>query len=168
MVSMLHSDASRGRSFAKDPAVVHYRGRYLLYYTLPGYGDGRARDGTAIGIAESQDLEQWRRLGEIGPQADYERNGLCAPGAVVLDGRSHLFYQMYGNGPRDAICHAMSDDGLSLTRDVTNPILRPTGAWNCGRAIDAADVVDCGRVLLTRRRAIPSCACRCWAYRRPR
>lgn len=145
---MLYSDDSRGRPFAKDPAVVRFGGRYLLYYTLPSYGDGRAGDGLAIGIAESKDLEDWRRVGEITPGADYEANGLCAPGALVWEGRVHLFYQTYGNGPRDAICHAVSDDGLRFSRDATNPIIRPTGAWNCGRAIDADVVVDGDRLLL--------------------
>jgi predicted GH43/DUF377 family glycosyl hydrolase len=145
---MLYTDTSRGRPFAKDPAVVRYGGRYLLYYTLPSYGDGRAGDGSAIGIAESADLESWRRVGEITPEAEYEANGLCAPGALVWGGRVHLFYQTYGNGPRDAICHAVSSDGLRFTRDATNPIIRPTGAWNCGRAIDADVVVDGDRLLL--------------------
>jgi predicted GH43/DUF377 family glycosyl hydrolase len=145
---MLYTDSSRGRSFAKGPAVVWYAGRYLMYYSIPAYGDGRPGDGLAIGIAESQDLEAWRRIGEIAPQADYEKNGLCAPGALVHDGRLHLFYQMYGNGPRDAICHAVSDDGLHFERNATNPIIRPSGAWNCGRAIDADVVVDGERLLL--------------------
>ena len=54
-------------------------------------------------------------------------------GWFVLRGRLHLFYQTYGNGRRDAICHAWSDDGLNFTRDLSNPVFRPTGDWNCGR-----------------------------------
>jgi predicted GH43/DUF377 family glycosyl hydrolase len=49
----------------------------------------------------------------------------------------HLFYQTYGNGTNDAICHAWSTDGISFTRNKTNPIFHPDGNWNCGRAIDA-------------------------------
>jgi hypothetical protein len=66
----------------------------------------------------------------------------------VLDGQVHLFYQTYGNGPRDAICHAVSGDGLHFRRNPTNPIFSPTGAWNCGRAIDADVIVDGDRLLL--------------------
>lgn len=62
---------------------------------------------------------------------------LCAPGALVRDGIVHLFYQTYGNGPKDAICHAFSADGINFERNATNPIFHPTGDWNCGRAIDA-------------------------------
>lgn len=139
---MLFADRSRGRPFAKDPAVVKFGGAYLLYYTLPPYGDGRAGDGYAMGIAASADLERWEPVGAILPEAGYEARGLCAPGAIVLGGRLHLFYQTYGNGPRDAICHAVSDDGLTFTRNATNPVFAPTGAWNNGRAIDADLLVD--------------------------
>ena len=54
---MMYADASRGRPFSKDPAVVFFGNRYLLYYSLPPYGDGRRPDGYAIGIAESADLD---------------------------------------------------------------------------------------------------------------
>lgn len=146
---MLYSDASRrGRPFAKDPAVVHFGGTYLLYYSVPPFGDGRAGDGWAIGIARSADLDAWEKIGEILPEQGPERNGLCAPGAIVLDGTVHLFYQTYGNGPKDAICHAVSADGVRFRRNPTNPIFAPTGAWNCGRAIDADVIVDGDRLLL--------------------
>ena len=121
---------------------------YLLYYSLPPFGDGRAGDGWAIGIARSSDLDSWEKIGEILPEQEPERNGLCAPGAIVLDGRVHLFYQTYGNGPKDAICHAVSEDGLRFRRNPTNPIFAPTGAWNCGRAIDADVIADGDRLLL--------------------
>ena len=46
--------------FAKDPAVVRYRSRYWLYYSLR-HEDGRF----GIGIAESADMEHWTPCGEI-------------------------------------------------------------------------------------------------------
>jgi predicted GH43/DUF377 family glycosyl hydrolase len=135
---MQYSDTSRlGRPFAKDPCVVRHGGRYLMYYSLPPATDPSVPKGWAIGIAESRDLAHWQKVGQVLPAEEYERNGLCAAGAVVLRGRVHLFYQTYGNGPRDAICHATSDDGLRFARDASNPVFRATGAWNCGRAIDA-------------------------------
>ena len=127
----------RGRPFSKDPFVVRYRGRYLLYFSVPPYGDGRKNDGWAIGIAESTDLVNWEKIGEILPRHDYEHKGLCAPGGIILDGKIHLFYQTYGSGRRDAICHAVSKDGISFVRNLSNPVFRPTGTWNAGRAIDA-------------------------------
>jgi predicted GH43/DUF377 family glycosyl hydrolase len=139
---MMFSDTSRGRPFAKDPHVVQFKGRYLMYYSVGPYLDGRAVDPWSIGIAESRDLINWQKVGEILPQTDYEAQGMCAPGAVVVNGKIHLFYQTYGNGPKDAICHAVSEDGLRFTRDASNPVFHPTGAWTSGRAIDAEVIID--------------------------
>jgi sucrose-6-phosphate hydrolase SacC (GH32 family) len=138
---MQFGDTTRlGRPYAKDPAVVRMGGRYLMYHSIPPYGDGRAGDGWAMGIAASTDLVHWQTVGSILPAAPYEAKGLCAPGALVIRGQVHLFYQTYGNGPLDRLCHAVSDDGIHFRRDPSNPIFHPTGDWNSGRAIDA-DVV---------------------------
>lgn len=136
---MMFGDTSRtGIPFSKDPHVVDFKGRYLMYYSIPPE-KGNPNSGWNIGIAESKDLIHWEKIGEITPQADaeYEKKGLCAPGALVKDGQVNLFYQTYGNGKNDAICHAVSDDGIHFRRNPTNPIFRPSGNWNCGRAIDA-------------------------------
>jgi len=138
-------DASRlGRPFSKDPSVIRFRGRYLLYYSMPPFGDGRPDDGWGIGIAESTNLIDWKKAGEFLVAEPYEGKGVAAPFAMIVDGRVHLFYQGYGAGPKDAICHAESVDGLRFERDSTNPIFRPAGDWNVGRAIDA-EVVRWGK-----------------------
>lgn len=146
---MLFGDTSRlDVAFSKDPHVIYFQGRYLMYYSIPPFKGETL--GWNIGIAESYDLVNWTRVGEISsdPEAVYEKNGLCAPGALVKDGKVHLFYQTYGNGAKDAICHAISDDGLVFRRDLTNPIFRPSGDWNCGRAIDAEVVEYNGQYFL--------------------
>ena len=119
--------------FAKDPAVVNYGGKYYLYYTFK-YPE---QNKFGIGIAYSTDMENW-------VQADYfpetqmcETNGICAPAAIVIDDVIHMFYQTYGNGADDAICHAMSMDGINFIKDETNPVYHPPKTWCCGRAIDA-------------------------------
>ena len=145
---MYVDDSRRGRPFAKDPAVVRFDGSYWLYYSIPPFGDGRKNDGSANGIPRSTDLEAWYKVGEILPQVAYEQNGLGAPGAIVLEGQIHLFYQTYGNWEKDAICHAVSEDGLHFSRNATNPIFAPTGAWTVGRAIDADVIVHEGQLFL--------------------
>ncbi|WEK36713.1 MAG: family 43 glycosylhydrolase [Candidatus Pseudobacter hemicellulosilyticus] len=125
------------RPIAKDPKLLYFKGQYLMYYSVPG----RDNQQWSIGIAASQDLTNWKKVGVIQPAADYEKNGLCAPGAILKDGKVQLFYQTYGNGRKDAICHAWSEDGINFTRNPTNPIFHPTGNWTCGRAIDA-EVVE--------------------------
>jgi len=134
---MMFGDTTRvGRPFSKDPHVVNFNDAYYMYYSVPPK-QGDPASGWNIGIAKSKDLINWTVLGDITPQADYEAKGLCAPGALVRNDTIHLFYQTYGNGPKDAICHAYSTDGINFIRNKTNPIFSPTGDWNCGRAIDA-------------------------------
>ena len=129
------ADASRGRPFSKDPSVIRFGNRYLMYYSLPPPADRST--GWSIGIAESDDLLNWQVTGHVGPAQDCDRRGLAAPAAWVHESRVHLFYQTYGNGPKDAICHAWSDDGVNFQRNPENPIFAPTGEWTVGRAIDA-------------------------------
>lgn len=150
---MLWGDEERlGRPFAKDPSVVRFGGRYLLYYSTAPWAKELAPPdaprGWAIGIAESRDLLNWKKISEILPAQECDKNGLCAPCACVLDGKVHLFYQTYGNGPRDAICHAVSEDGLRFVRNASNPVFRPSGDWTVGRAIDADVIEHDGRLLL--------------------
>ena len=66
---------------------------------------------------------------------------------ILLDGKLRLVYDTYGNGPKDAFCHATSADGLHFTRNPTNLVRRATGDWNNGRSIDV-DVVDWGSQLI--------------------
>jgi TonB family protein len=148
---MMYGDTTRvGLPYSKDPHVVKFNGRYLMYYSIPPRRWNNM-EGWNIGIAESKDLVNWQKAGEITPEAglDYEAKGLCAPCALAENGRVHLFYQTYGNGPKDAICHAVSDDGLHFERDKTNPIYHPEpSSWSCGRAIDAEVVKFKGKYFL--------------------
>lgn len=143
---MLFADTTRtGRPFSKDPHVIPFHGKYLMYYSVPPKGNS----GWGIGMAESTDLTQWKPIGSLSPAADYEAKGLCAPGALVRNDTIHLFYQTYGNDKKDAICHAWSVDGVNFTRNATNPIFAPkAGDWNCGRAIDAEVIFAKGKYFL--------------------
>lgn len=139
--AMYYDDTVRtGVPFSKDPHVIWFQGKYLMYYSVPGYTDKTGtQHGWGVAIAESADLVNWERVGEVNsdPAATYESKGFAAPCALVVGNTVHLFYQTYGNNQNDAICHAWSTDGLNFTRDKTNPIFKPDGNWNCGRAIDA-------------------------------
>lgn len=133
---MRWTDTSRGKSIAKDPSVIYFKDRYLMYYSIPPFGDKRPGDGWAIGIAESRNLADWKKVGELLPEQPCEQRGFAAPGAWIRDGKVHLFYCTYGNWEKDAICHAWSDDGITFIRDPSNPVFAPSGAWTSGRAID--------------------------------
>jgi predicted GH43/DUF377 family glycosyl hydrolase len=151
VISLRYRDTDRlGRPFAKDPSVIRFQERYWLYYSIPPYAPGRAPvgvlDGWSVGIAQSQNLVDWVKVGELLPQHGHaDQTGLAAPGARVIGDKVHLFYQSYGQWERDAICHAVSEDGIHFARNPANPVFRPQGCWNSGRAIDAEVFVhnDC-------------------------
>jgi sucrose-6-phosphate hydrolase SacC (GH32 family) len=135
---MMFSDSDyNGTSYAKNPFVIRFGGSYWLYYSTTATDDGKI--GWGIGIAKSQDLNHWTKVGEMLPSANYsiEKKGISAACAVVRNDTIHLFYQTYGNGADDAICHAYSIDAIHFNRDITNPVFKPQPTWNCGRAIDA-------------------------------
>jgi predicted GH43/DUF377 family glycosyl hydrolase len=144
---MMYADTTRrGKPWSKNPFVLRFGGRYLMYSSILPVKDSDARE---IEVTESHDLVHWKNVGVIRVQEPYEKNGISAPCAVIKDGQVHLFYQTYGNGTNDAICHAVSDDGITgFKRNPSNPIFRPDGAWNCGRAIDAEVFFHEGRYLL--------------------
>ncbi len=142
-----------GLPFAKDPCIIRFGGRYLMYYSIAPYSPARLPKNQkagawAIGIAESANLVDWKKAGEILPEQECERNGLVNGRVILLDGKLHLFYNSYGNKQLDAICHATSTDGLHFDRDPSNPILRASGEWNNGRAIDCDVLEHDGKLLL--------------------
>lgn len=134
---MLFEDRTdTGTSFAKDPAVIRLGDEYYLYYSKYHADTGAY----GVGVARSRDLTHFEPVASLKSEQPEEGKGICAPAAIVLNGTVHLFYQSYGQFPRDFICHATSADGVHFTRDPSNPVFRSVGNWNCGRAIDA-DVV---------------------------
>lgn len=140
------ADDSRGRPFSKDPSVISFAGRYLMYYSLPGALD-KGMQGWCVGIATSDNLTDWKKVGEVLSAQACDKLGLAAPAAWVHNGKVHLFYQTYGNGRKDAICHAWSTNGVDFVRNPENPVFAPTGDWTAGRAIDA-EVFPVGEKLL--------------------
>jgi predicted GH43/DUF377 family glycosyl hydrolase len=152
IAKMMFGDTTRvGRPFAKDPHVIRFGNRFLMYYSVPAFTDkSGVVHGWGIGIASSNDLMQWEKVGEVNydPEATYEAKGMAAPCALVVGKKVHLFYQTYGNGKKDAICHAYSSDGIHFLRNKTNPIFSPNCSWSCGRAIDAEVIKFKGKYFL--------------------
>ena len=69
---MYFSDSTAtGIPLAKDPIVIKFLGRYLMYYSRKVSNDSsNGMLGWNIGIAESKDLYNWTKIGEIKPEAD--------------------------------------------------------------------------------------------------
>lgn len=135
--------------FAKDPAVAEFAGRWFLYHST---WDENRRLG--VGIAVSDDGESFEYLGNLPLTLECEKNGVGAPAAIVWNGKLHLFYQTYGNQALDAICHAVSDNGVNFEKVGTSPVFAPREPycampeWSCGRAIDADVCVHDGKLIL--------------------
>jgi predicted GH43/DUF377 family glycosyl hydrolase len=136
------------KPFSKDPTVIRFKGRYLMYFSLPSNSKERKPYDWTMGIAESDDLIHWKRIHQIIPEQECDKKGAAAPCARVFNDRVHLFYQSYGNGAKDAICYAWSDDGIHFTPHPQNPIFRPHGDWTNGRAIDADAYIFKGKLFL--------------------
>ena len=144
---MLYTNKDLG-NFAKDPAVVEFGGSWWLYHSVL---ENRV---LGVGIARSEDGENFTYIGKIPLTLDCEKHGIGAPGAIVYGGKIHLFYQTYGNGKLDAICHAVSSDGVNFIKDESNPVFAPREpwtalpGWSCGRAIDADVCIHDGKLIL--------------------
>jgi hypothetical protein len=133
--AMHWADDASGRPFSKDPSVIYFGGRYLMYYSLPG-AEGGGMQGWSVGIAESLNLIDWKKTGAVGPGQECDKLGLAAPAAWVHEGKVHLFYQTYGNGRKDAICHAWSTNGIHWQRVFDQPLLPngQPGSWNASES----------------------------------
>ncbi|MBE7043197.1 MAG: glycoside hydrolase [Ruminococcaceae bacterium] len=166
---MLFTNKEKG-NFAKDPAVIKWKEKYYLYYTIKYEPDRPGEwERIGIGIAVSDDLEHWEQKGELPLLYPYEERGIGAPGAMIHNGQIHLFYQTYGNGAKDAICHATSMDGINFERNPENPVYHPTAEWSCGRAIDADVCLFNGKLFLyvATRDAEMKCQIVCGAWAEP-
>ncbi|MCL2745360.1 MAG: family 43 glycosylhydrolase, partial [Planctomycetaceae bacterium] len=134
--------------FSKDPTVIKFQGRYLMYFSLPPITGDKSGVGWIIGIAESKDLVQWKTIAALPPFQDCDRKGHCAPCARVWNNRVYMFYQSYGTFADDGICLAWSDNGIDFTPHSQNPIFKPRGDWTNTRAIDADAYIFKGKLFL--------------------
>ncbi|MEJ7677058.1 MAG: hypothetical protein WKG06_04110 [Segetibacter sp.] len=72
--AMYYSDSSRtGKPVAKDPKIIYFKNKYWMYYSIPA----NETQGWGIAIATSSDLTNWKKAGEITPEAAYEKRNMC-------------------------------------------------------------------------------------------
>ena len=137
--AMLYGDPVHlkdGKPFAKDPTVIRHGGRYLMYYSACGESWRGA-------IAESTNLVDWVRVGDIVVDGAPFKCGWVAPCVKKFDGKIHLFGQNPPPGltnvsdKQNRIWHATSDDGLHFEFAPGNPVVAARNSWSIPRAIDA-------------------------------
>ena len=91
------ADTVSGRPFSKDPALV------IVSRPVPALLFNAALQGPnspGLGHRHRREpgLVDWQKAGELPSDRRRVAEGFCAPGAIVLGGKVHLFYQTYGNG----------------------------------------------------------------------
>jgi hypothetical protein len=111
---------SNGRSFAKDPCVVKH-----IYYSTVVRDELQEIQSFAIGIAVSPDLDHWEKKALMTAEHPAEGKGVAAPGAFVRDDVVHLFYQSYGQFPKDYICHTTSTTASNFSATRQTPCFVP-------------------------------------------
>jgi len=134
--------------YSKDPYVIRFKGKYWLYFSRPPIKGQSPRPGWITGIAQSEDLINWKLIGHIQPLQDSEWE-ITAPYVKVVKDQVIIIYQCWRPGKKHALCMAVSNDGINFTPHPENPIFTPAGDWNNGRVIDA-DLIETsdGRRLL--------------------
>ncbi len=116
------------------PFPFAWKGRfYLLYCGFPkqGYEAGPG----CLGLAVSDDLKSWTKLGEIlKPEAAWEAGGLFQPYLLRYQDTFYLFYNARAAEPphREQTGLATSKDLKTWTKHPGNPLLTvgPEGAWD--------------------------------------
>lgn len=124
--------------------VIKWRGRFYMFYTgypYKGYENGPGK----IGLAVSDDLHNWRKLGIIlEPERQYpwEAGGLYQPFPLYYRGKFYLFYNA-----KNEEADWTEQTGVAIAKDgnlrqwkkhENNPVLPvgPKGSWDSKFASD--------------------------------
>jgi beta-fructofuranosidase len=121
-----HADATG------DAIPFYHEGKYHIFSLTPPPGTGTypERLRTTWHHAWSENLVDWEEIGPAlipGGPGEPDADG-CWTGSVIHgEGKWHAFYTGYSIQAafQQTICHAVSDDGVSWTKDPKNPILVP-------------------------------------------
>ena len=117
------------------PSVVHFGGKYHMWYTgqtsskTPSK-EGRENGHSVIGYATSLDGKAWVRQSKspvLAPQLPWEDVALMCPD-VHWDEKGKQWRMWYSGGAQyepNAVGHAVSADVLHWVKDKLNPVLRP-------------------------------------------
>ena len=147
-LEMRYGDTVRtGIPFAKDPTVIRLRKKYYMYYSIPAYSPERLpretaalQNGWNAGIARSEDLVHWERVGDLDLRDTKGERiwGAVAPCVKRFGGKIHMFYQRYWEkAGNNNIWHAVSKDGITFYNTADEPIFVMDAPWALNRSIDA-------------------------------
>jgi predicted GH43/DUF377 family glycosyl hydrolase len=112
------------------PVVIHDGSTYHMWYS--GYNGSTWR----IGYATSSDGIVWNKYAfnpvlDLGPPGSWDGNHVYYP-SVIFDGATYHMWYSGADGINARIGYATSSDGITWTRQKSNPLIDvgPPGAWD--------------------------------------
>jgi predicted GH43/DUF377 family glycosyl hydrolase len=131
----------------ESPAVIKEGSTYKMWYA--GEGDEVGQEGVqSLGYATSSDGITWTRLpvGQAPLAFPWNLEGMVLrpswppgdaaivsdPAVVKKDGTYYVYYSALGAANDVHISMATSPDGITWTREASNPVLSPTVPWEDG------------------------------------
>ena len=116
----LRNDLSTGwQERINRHCILKIDGRYRMWYT------GQARGYSFIGLAESDDGINFRRVGDdpvIIPERHFEGMSVMNPCVLYENGRYRMWYAAGETFEPNVLALAESDDGINWGKDRINPI----------------------------------------------
>jgi N-acetylneuraminic acid mutarotase len=129
-----------------EPTVLFNESIFHMWYA--GHSGTDLSKGVRIGHATSMDGVTWTKdtvnnpVVDLGPEGSPD-NGWISGSSVIYNGNEyHMWYNAYnGTNLPIHVCHATSPDGVTWTKDPSNPVLTTeAGSWDWPR-LDFPEVV---------------------------
>lgn len=128
-------DIFRKMSFADstgDAIPFYHEGKYHIFSLTPPPGTTvyPARLRTTWSHSVSEDLVHWEELPTAiypGEGTEPDASGVWTGSVIYGEGKYHAFYTGYSLQCeyQQTICHATSEDGITWTKDESNPVITP-------------------------------------------
>lgn len=125
----------RKMSFADstgDAIPFYHEGKYHIFSLTPPTGTTVYPDRlrTTWSHSVSEDLVHWEELPTAlypGEGDEPDASGVWTGSVIFGEGKYHTFYTGYSlpSEYQQTICHAVSDDGITWTKDAGNPVIKP-------------------------------------------
>lgn len=125
----------RKMSFADstgDAIPFYHEGKYHIFSLTspPGTTVYPERLRTTWSHSISEDLVHWQELPTAlypGEGDEPDASGVWTGSVIYGEGQYHAFYTGYCLTAefQQTICHATSDDGITWTKDIANPVITP-------------------------------------------
>jgi predicted GH43/DUF377 family glycosyl hydrolase len=121
-----------------SPSVLFQDGIYHMWFSCETdiyikYHRAERPPHTEIYHATSKDGIEWEKESESvlqnGSEGEWDDLYVTDPSVIFLNGKYHMWYAFQGSNHGYGIGHAVSLDGITWTKDPSNPILTSRDTW---------------------------------------